>query len=168
MLSEITEPNRVRLAAPLDESDLVEMRRQAAVESGLVDATGLPFPFCHEQARASIQAALIQNRNYPEPPAWIGVIGDPGRLEGGIYLAVRTFDYSPKPFLGLVWDFVRPEFRKTDNARQLIAFALSLSRAVRMDIIGANGQAAKSRLYERTEGCKPLGSFFTIQADTVT
>ena len=167
MITLAAETSKVRLAVREDEEALVEMRRREAVEAGLCMGDGTPFPFCDDMARALIQTATITNRNCPDPPAWIGVVGDPGQLEGGVFLAVRTLDYSPRPYLGMVWHYVWPDYRKSDTAKSLLVFATALSRALSMDLVGATGQqVAKSRMVQRVTGGKPIGNFFVVNSDT--
>lgn len=160
----------VRLAEPSDEEELVEMCRALHRESGLRDGNDEPLPFCVERVRATVQRATMIRRNDPDAgQAWCGIIGPPGALEGSIYLSVETAWYSDAPFLAEIWNFVAPEFRKSANAKTLIAFAKATARTLHMPLMmgitSTERAPAKMRFYERNLGCRPMGGFFVYNAD---
>jgi hypothetical protein len=87
-------------------------------EGGLRDGANQPFPISEEKLRMTVQRAIIPNRNDPDAgQAVCGIIGVPGRLEASVCLSVTSTWYSDMPFLGDLWLFVCPEYRrKTEHA----------------------------------------------------
>ena len=100
----------------------------------------------------------------------IGVIGDQGALEAAIYLLISTHWYSDAWHLEELINFVRPAFRKSNNAKELIAFAKrcadELEIPLAIGVISNIRTAAKIRLYER-QLAKPAGAFFVYTPGVV-
>lgn len=161
MLSEITEPQSVRVAGPEDEADLVQMVHDMHPESALRLPDGNPIPLEPDMVRNEVRRAVIPNRS--NMPAWIGVVGPPNNLMGSIYLACETTWYSGHVIIVERWLFVRPDFRKSTIASSLIEFAKQSADAsgIYPLIVGhvTNGrEAAKSRFYRRH--LTPLGAYY--------
>jgi hypothetical protein len=85
--------------------------------------------------------------------AMIGVIGPPANLKAMIYLQIQPIFYSDEFQLGEVFNYVRPDARKSDYAKRMIRFAKKCSEetglCLLIGIISDHRLAAKSRLYDR-------------------
>src|SRR5262245_41645169 len=100
----------VRLATPADEPAIMEMCRQLHEENGA-------FPMDDDLVRNQLHLAFAKKGGM------LGVIGEPGRLQGMIYLLIAHFWYSREWHLEELFSYCRPEFRKSNNAKNLIKFA---------------------------------------------
>lgn len=157
-------PGRVRLAERDDEEELMEMVRVMHPESALRTTDGNPIPLDEPSVRSALHRALIPNRNSPDMPAWIGIIGEPGEMKGSVYLSMETTWYSNHVILVERWCYVLPNFRRSNLAAQLIAFAKASADAVNVHpmIMGHmtyGREEAKARFYRRHLGT-PLGTYF--------
>jgi GNAT superfamily N-acetyltransferase len=101
--------------------------------------------------------------------AVIGVIGDVGRLEGMIYLFVAKFWYTDDVHLEEVYNYVHPNYRKSDNAKALIDFAKMCSEGIKVPlmigIVSNHKTEQKIRLYQRRLG-KPSGAYWLVNGKT--
>lgn len=84
----------------------------------------------------------------------IGVIGDRGeRLKGIVVLVVSQIWYSDDYLLDEMSLYVRPEYRKSDYAKQLMKFAKkssdTLDLELRMSVWSDARTEAKIKLYKR-------------------
>ena len=153
----------VRLADRRDENDLVDMVRRLHEESALIMPNGKRMPLDIERVRQTVQRAVIPRRNSDEMPAWVGVIGNYGELQGSVYLSCEMFWYSSMPIVAEVWNYCLPEYRKSNNARALIEFAKASADAIdamlTMGVSTAGREEAKARFYRRHLG-NPVGQFF--------
>jgi len=158
------EKPRVRLATREDEQDLVDMVKRMHDDSALRLADGSPLPLDTVKVRETVQRAIIPNRNGPDMPAWIGVIGGHRQLQGSVYLSCETVWYSATPIVTELWNYCVPEHRKSGNARALIEFAKSSADAINsllvMGIMTSGREEAKARFYRRHLG-NPIGTFFS-------
>lgn len=160
-----TDPDsQIRIADRADEDNLMDMVREMHPEAALRLPDGGPIPFDEEKARGHLHRAIIPNRNGPDLPAWIGIVGELGKIKGAIYLSMTTTWYSNHVFLAEDWLFVRPAFRKSSIAAALISFSKTSVDAVNAHplIVGhmsAGREEAKARFYARHLG-KPLGTYF--------
>ncbi len=155
-MSNIVDFARVRVADPSDEEELMAMCRNLHAENGA-------FSMSEEKVRALLWRAF--NRQ----DGLIGVIGASGRLEGSIYLLIDQLWYSNDWCLLELWNYVLPAYRRSTNAKELIAFAKKCSEALRLPLfigILSNEQTeAKVRLYRRQLGT-PAGAFFLVGTTT--
>lgn len=130
------------------------MFHETHLENGL-------FPPCENKVRHFLRLALSGRGGI------IGVIGDHGHLQASLYLLFSTHWYSEQWHLQELWNYVRPEYRKTDNAKELIGFAKRCSNELGIPlvigVVATNKTEAKIRLYERQLLAKPAGSFFLHQ-----
>lgn len=142
--------SRVRRAEPDDEADILAMCREMHRENGM---------FTMSDGRVK---DLI-SRAFNKQGAVIGVIGKRGRLEASIYLLVTNIWYSEDFHLEELWNFVRADFRKSDNAKDLVAFAKrcgdEIGLPVLIGIMSNIRTKEKIRLYQRQLG-EPIGAFF--------
>lgn len=145
----MTSKSVVRLATPEDEAGIFHLCKLLHGENGL-------FPMDDELVEETIKNGITQNGGI------IGLIGPPDALEGIIYLSISHFWYSRKPHLEELFNFVHPDFRRSDHAKALIDFAKSCTSGNIRLVIGVVSNErteAKVRLYERRLG-KPAGAFF--------
>jgi hypothetical protein len=109
------------------------------------------------------------NRAINGEGAVIGVIGDVGRLEGMIYLFVTMFWYTDDPHIEEIYNYVHPDYRKSDNAKALIDFAKKCSEGINVPlmigIVSNQKTEQKIRLYQRRLG-KPSGAYWLWNANT--
>lgn len=95
----------------------------------------------------------------------IGVIGTPGDIKAMIFLLMSRFWYSRSYHLEELFNFVRPDLRKSPQnyASQLINFAKSCSDSINIPLtIGVltnHRMEGKVRLYRRSLGV-PAGAWF--------
>ncbi len=97
----------------------------------------------------------------------LGVIGDPGSIEAMIYMLLCQPWYNDEWHLEELFSYCRPEFRRSNNAKLLIAFAkrcaLELNVELVIGIISNTRTEQKVRLYER-QFQKPAGAFFVFNS----
>lgn len=164
MLQTNLDVSRVRLAEQSDAEELLDMARELHLESGIRDGNDEPLPFSEKKTRRTILQSFEQ-----EHGAIIGIIGEPGSLEGSVCIAWTDPWYSEELILQERWNFVRPTYRKSQNAKILINFSKLIAtvvwRPLIMGCMSTERQPAKMRFYERTIGCEPLGGFFVFNPD---
>ncbi len=99
----------------------------------------------------------------------IGIIGEPGKPEGCIFLNLDTAWYSDEIFLEEMLNFVHPDHRRTTHAKELVSWAKRMADAIGVPLmIGIISNARtqeKIRLYRRQLG-EPAGAFFLYRAVT--
>jgi hypothetical protein len=140
----------VRLAEPSDESEVMKLMHVMHAEGGLM-------PLDEMSAREMFQRAF--NRK----GAILGVIGEPGNIKAMIFLLIGKFWYTQQYHLEELFNFIRPDERKSDYARRMIAFAKKCSDETKLPlVIGVltnSRMEGKVRLYRRNLGY-PAGAFF--------
>lgn len=150
-LHETTSP--VRLATQRDEDELMHLCRRNHAENGIGSLN-------EDKVRSIMRRAFQVGRN---DPGVIGVVGD-NRIEGSICLIVEPLWYGDEPFLQEAWHFVAPEFRRSNHARDLIAFAQQMTLPAPVGfgvplwigITSTHRMEAKTRLYRKQLG-DPIG-----------
>lgn len=130
----------------------------------MFDENGIGAAMDEGMVRAEIEEGLKRTRG------GIFVIGDDGRIEGSIYLIFGHLWYANVWWLEDRWNFVLPEYRRSDNSKQLINFAKWMACEqfgipLMMSILNNHRTEAKVRLYQRILG-KPSGAFFLYGATT--
>lgn len=98
----------------------------------------------------------------------LGVIGaEGGRLEGGIGLLLTRWWYTKVTHIEEYFNFVDPDFRRTDHAVTLIAFAKRCADEIRIPlaigVLSMKRTSAKVRLYRKSLGY-PKGAFFVYNS----
>ncbi len=168
--------SRVRLGTPADEDDLVYAgkRMHEDAEWGLRYGNGDPLPFSERKARDTIRNALYP----PDESApilgrsFIGIVGTPGKIEGSVCLSISSPFWSDAFFLAENWCYVLPEFRRSENAKQLIDFSKSFAKTLQLPfVIGVFSHErteAKCRLYSRALKQPAVGSIFLFHGDDAT
>lgn len=144
----------VRIATPADENGLVTLCRLNHEENGA-------HPFFEPYVRGTIQRGILRQN------AIIGVIGPSDKLEGFVLILIDPVWYSTpseRQLLELM-NFVHPDFRRSSNSKDLIAFAKKAADETGLDLtIGVLSNIrteAKIRLYKQQ---LPLaGAFFVYQ-----
>lgn len=164
MLQSAIDTSLVRLAEPIDADDLVQMTRELHLESGLRDGKNLPLPFSEDKVRRMMEQTLTPNNG-----ALVGVIGHPGNIQGSVCLEICETWYSSEEVIRERWNFVRPAFRQSHNAKILIAFSKAVATVMRLPLVmgtmSTERQPAKIRFYQRTLGVEPLGAYFVFNFD---
>lgn len=108
-------------------------------------------PISEDCVRAYLNEALPNGRNDPNAgSAWVGVIGDPGRLVGSVGLVIKSEWCSPVPYIEQTWSFVRPEFRaKTPCTAELISFSKTKADELQSVIVAPRTLPVMDRFYAR-------------------
>lgn len=152
--------SRVRIADERDEEELMELCHHLHGENGL-------FKLSEHRVRDMLRKALIG----PIERRWgiCGAIGERGSIEGAIYLSVSSEWYSDDLCLMEMFNFVIPQYRKSNNSRDLIAFAKHISERfgipLMIGVLSNQRTEAKVRLYRKQLG-EPAGAFFIVGATT--
>lgn len=140
----------VRKASVEDRPGILDMCRENHAENALF---GISFP--------KVEAMI--DRAFNRAGMVIGVMGAPTALEAMIVMEISQFWYTDDWCLDEVMNYVRPEFRKSTRAKDMIAWAKRCSDELVIPlVIGvmANERTeAKMGLYQRQLG-KPVGGFF--------
>lgn len=153
-----TECSGVRFASPADEEGLVQMVRvmHSDPDWGLFDSEGRSYVFSEERTRATVQRAILPNRNHPDSAtSWIGVMGSVGDLQGSACVCVQYLSMSEGAYMAEVWSYVLPEHRNSIAADALSRFVMAMADACGMVLLSATmtrARTSKSRFYERRFG----------------
>lgn len=115
------------------------------------------FPLAENKALGIVHRALDRKG------AIIGVIGEPGSLEGSICLSLDQPYYSDAYQLTELWNFVAPpRHHRAGHAKRMIEFAKMCSDRMAIPltvgVLSNQRVEAKQRLYERQ--LEPAGVFF--------
>jgi hypothetical protein len=145
----------VRIATRNDEREILDLLHIMHAENGMM-------PLSEDCAREFF------NRAFDKKGGMIGVIGETGDVRAMIYLLITRFWYTNENHLEECFNFVRPDMRKSDHARTLIAFAQTCADSIKIPlVIGVltnNRMEGKVRLYRRALGI-PAGAFFVYGAN---
>lgn len=154
-----TETLRIRVAAPEDLDEIMNLALSACDENGFLN----PNP---QLLAGEIWPALHQDHGI------CGVIGQPaGKIEGVVLLRIGSMWYSDSLVVEEKAIFIAPEFRsaKGGRAKRLCDFSKQVSDTLGIPlIIGVLSNSrteAKVRMYERQFG-PPSGAFFLYGATT--
>ena len=144
------------MAKPEDEVEIFEICRQLHAENAV-------FPLDVSRVIGMIRA-LTQQRG-----GIIGVIRNEHQIEALICLTITQFWYSEDFILEEQFNFVLPEYRKSENAKELIIFASAAAKNLGIPLIigilSNERTDAKIRLYRRQLG-EPSGAYFLVGART--
>ena len=139
----------VRLAVLEDIPNLMELMKTACREDG-------QHPIDEEKVFAMVQRYLHKGG------ALIAVIGDVGEPVAYLLMIVDQIWYSTDYQLLELSLFVHPDHRRSDYAKQLMAFSKQASEGLDLDltigVLSNERTAAKVRLYQRQ--FKQVGAFF--------
>jgi hypothetical protein len=148
----------VRIGRPEEVHDLMGLALEACVENGFAN----PNPV---KLLEQIWAGLNLDNGI------VGVIGDPGKLEGAILLRISDVWYSDDRLLEEKAIFIHPDYRsaKGGRARRLCEFAkrasVMLEVPLLIGVLSNDRTQAKVRLYERQFG-EQTGAFFLYNGRT--
>lgn len=155
MSSTEADPTRVRQACPADEEELFALAVNLHAENGI-------YALCEEKVRFELQRAIRREESI------IGVVGK-DRVEGAAWLAFSQDWYTED--YGILERFVHvlPEYRKSTNAKDLIAWTDAVRREcnlpLHIGILSNERTEAKIRFYRKSFG-EPAGAFFLVGAET--
>lgn len=140
----------VRKARPSDRNTILDICWQNHKENGQF-----------EIAPAKVEAMV--DRAFNGGGAVIGVTGEPGRVEGAILLMISQFWYTEDWCLEEFFCYVRPEFRRSTHAKDMIKFSIrcsdELSIPLVIGVVSNEDSERKIRLYRRQLG-EPVGGYF--------
>lgn len=108
-----------------------------------------------------VQAML--DKAFNQQGAIIGALGPTGAIEGAIFMLISNFWYSNDWHLEELFSYVRPEHRRSTNAKELINFGKRCSDELGIPlvigVISNDRTRAKVGLYQR-QLADPVGAFF--------
>ncbi len=173
MIAPEADASRVRLATPGDEEQLFAMCRVLHSENALRDPLGERISFDDEKVRRTLHRALYPKQGNDgtfaghDCPAWIGVVGPKGAIEGSVYLGIETPWYSNHVILLQLWCFVLPEFRASTNLKDMVAFSRTFTDTINIrplvaSVDSAGSEAAKCRQYRKQLG-EPIAATFVYE-----
>jgi len=144
----------VRIADASDEDEIMALCRLLHEENGLFDMD-------EEKVRNTLRMAFAKRGGM------CGVIGEPGEIEGVIYLLLSQFWYSQDWHLEELFSFVHPDFRRSRNSDFLVEkakeWATSLGLPLVIGIVSNDRVLPKVRLYRKRLG-NPSGAFFVFNS----
>ena len=148
----------VRIATRQDEPGLVKLLHMMHAESGMFDLD-------EREMRATFARAFDRQGGL------IGVIGASENIEAALYLLISRFWYTTQNHLEDLFNFVRPDCRKTNYADLLLAFGKDCSDKIGiplvLGVLTNKRVEAKVRLYRRKLGM-PVGAVFVYNAHWVS
>lgn len=144
----VTSP--VRKAVLADEPELMEMCRALHAENAM-------FKMNEDKVSDMLRRA------FDGRGAMIGALGPTGAVQGAIHMIISSFWYSNEWVLEELYSFVLPQYRKSENAKELINFAKRCSTELNIPlVIGVVSNIrtrAKVGLYTR-QLSEPVGAYF--------
>lgn len=140
----------LRIAGPQDFNELMRLIHLLHDENG--------------QHELSVEkSASVIWRGVTRQQAIVGVIGPSHDIKAVIYLEICPIYYSESVQLLELFNFVRPDSRRSDFAKRMILFAKKCADETGLDltigVISDTRLEAKARLYERL---LPKGGVFFI------
>lgn len=148
----------VRLLRPEDVESLYSLlTTEIWGENGL-------FPFSEEKVRRMLNiASKITPWKQGDPMVIVGVIGEPGKVEGSVGLVVAQFWYTEAWHMEDCWTCVGKDYRSSEHAAALLAFSKQMQRQMElpllMGILSDIRTEAKLRYFRRALG-EPVGAVF--------
>lgn len=140
----------VRKASWPDQSQLSDMIWTGYVEQDIF-----------KPSKSKIQEMM--RRAFDNDGAILGAVGSVGNVEGIIYLSIGQFCYTDDWCLEEVFNYVRPEYRRSTNAKDMIAFGKRCSDEIGIPlvigVVSNERTKAKMELYRRQLG-DPVGGYF--------
>lgn len=143
---------QVRIATRTDEDEIMLLLAQMHSEGGIM-------PLDEMEARKTFDLAFNRQGGI------LGVIGEPGDIKAMIFLLISRFWYSKSHHLEELFNFVRPDVRKSKEnyAPRLIEFAKKCGEEIgiplTIGILTNQRMEGKVRLYRRSLGV-PAGAWF--------
>lgn len=149
---------RVRFATREDAEDIMSICCEMALENGQMTMS-------ERKVRSLIEEAMQQKGGI------IGVIGNPGEIQGCICMRIGQLWYSEDWMLSEYFSYVRPQYRRSTNLLDLVEFAKDCAYRMQLKLfismVSTTRTEAKVRLFERRLS-KPAGAVFIFDgADVV-
>lgn len=142
--------NDIRIAGPDDFQEIFRICCLLHKENG-------------QHSFSELKARHVIWRGVNRENSIVGVIGPSNNIKAIIYLVVDPVYYSDECQLVELWNFVRPDCRKSDYAKRMIQFAKQCADEtglhLTIGIISDERLEAKERLYARQ---LPKGGVFYI------
>ena len=140
----------VRKAGPADHDAILEICWQNHEENG-------QFALSPKKVEAMVDKAFNGGG------AIIGVTGAPGRVEGALLLLISQFWYTDEWCLEEVFCYVKPEYRRSTHAKDMIRFGMRCSDELAIPlvigVVSNERTKPKIELYRRQLG-DPVGGYF--------
>lgn len=149
----------VRIATRQDQDEVMLLLSQMHAEGGI-----MPLD--------EMEAKKMFARAFNREGGILGVVGEPGDIKAMIYVLISRFWYTTQPHLEELFNFVRPDCRKSKEAyaQRLIDFAKNCSDEIGLPLtIGVLTNIrmeGKVRLYQRELGV-PAGAWFVYNSHWV-
>lgn len=149
----ITKPTNVRVVQHGDEDKLYRFIAAGHEESAI-------YPMSGYKVNKLIDAAIQQTH-----PIIIGIIDSPvcNEIAASICIVYEQLWYTDEWHLGELWNNVRPDYRRSNYAKDLIQFGKWVSdaaeRALNIGIVTTDRMEAKIRLYKR-QNLQQTGAYF--------
>lgn len=149
-------PVNVRLALPSDEEALLPILMLAAAENAVMP-----------MSQMRVQEMIINATRRGAHPLCtghgvMGIIDGPKGIEGIISLTLARLPYTEKHHLEDICNYVHPECRKSNHAKDLLQFAKWIAETMKMPlfigILTAKRLEAKRKFYQRL--VKEVGSIY--------
>lgn len=159
MIAPEADPNRVRVAGPADEEELLDLAQNLHLENAV-------YPISKPKVLSELRASL-GSTDGRQQEGIIGVVGD-GRIEGAAWLVYCQEWYTDAFCLAERFIHVLPEYRRSTHAKDLIAWAKRISERtapLHIGILSNDRTEAKVRLYCKHLG-KPAGAYWLYGATT--
>lgn len=148
--------SELRLAAPDEEEDIMGFCHELWEENGKEF-----FSFDPDKVRA------IVRRAFDKKLGLLAVIGPKKKLEAGALLTVDNYSYSSDWFLNEHFNYVRPDYRRSQHAKTMVNWSIRMSEQLGllllMGILSNHRTLAKVRLYRRIFPTGPHGAFFVYR-----
>lgn len=110
---------------------------------------------------AKVTAML--EKAFTQQGAIIGALGATGHIQGAIFMLLSSFWYSNDFCLEELFSYVRPEYRRSTNAKELINFGKRCSDELGIPlvigVVSNERTKAKVGLYQR-QLSDPCGAYF--------
>ena len=147
-------PLNVRTAGPYDHNNLLALMKLAWEEQ--------PISGLNEEKLQNMIRICTGGRRDGEPQGFIGVIDGKNGLEGYFLAVLSTWWFGDGWRIEELSNFVHPDHRKSNHAKDLIQFGKWMAESIELPLImgittGIRLQA-KIRLYERH--VTPFGALF--------
>ena len=146
-------PVNVRLATAADEDRLFCILMDAHSDNGA-------YQINRRKVWDTLRRATRRDKNGMWQGGIFGIIENDGEIEAVIGMFAETFWYSDEYFLNEYLNYVRPAYRKSSNAKDLLAFgkwcAENINLKLHIGVLTDKRLAAKERLYSRVlpkKGC---------------
>lgn len=144
----------VRRAKPSDMPAILDLCQENHAENG---------QFSLNMPKVEDMVGRAFGKNGQPGGAVIGVVGEPGRVEGAILLLISQFWYTSDWCLEEVFNYVRPDYRRSTHAKDMIQFGMRCSDELAIPlvigVVSNERTRAKVELYRRQLG-DPVGGYF--------